>query len=197
MSLTKKQKQVYDFIVNYISENDYAPTQAEIKDYFGFKSLGSVQDYIKYLTSAGYLVNDSNAVRGLQPANTQETTIEIPLMGRVAAGAPIEAMEYNESISVPRSLVKNGQFFALIVEGQSMIDDGIFDGDTIIVKKQNQASNGQTVVAAIDNEATVKKYYQKKHPIELHSANHNMKPFIIQEESFEIKGVLVGLIRHY
>ncbi len=197
MSLTKKQKQVYDFIVNYISENDYAPTQAEIKDYFGFKSLGSVQDYIKYLTSAGYLVNDSNAVRGLQPANTQETTIEIPLMGRVAAGAPIEAMEYNESISVPRSLVKNGQFFALIVEGQSMIDDGIFDGDTIIVKKQNQASNGQTVVAAIDNEATVKKYYQKKHHIELHPANPSMKPFIIQEESFEIKGVLVGLIRHY
>lgn len=197
MSLTKKQKQVYDFIVGYIEENDFSPTQTEIKEHFGFKSLGSVQDYIRYLTNAGYLKNDPNAVRGLQPAESQENTVEIPLLGSVAAGYPIEVIENQETIPVPQNLIKSGNYFALNVEGQSMIDDGILDGDVIIVKKQNQAHNGETVVAAIDNEATVKRYYKKPHHVELHPANPSMSPFIIQEESFEIKGVLVGLIRQY
>ncbi len=197
MSLTKKQKQVYDFIVDYMDENNFAPTQMEIKEHFGFKSLGSVQDYIKYLTNAGYIKNDTNAVRGLQLTREQEPTIEIPLLGSVAAGCPIEAIEEHEYISVPKSLIRRGQYFALNVQGQSMIDDGILDGDVIIVKKQNHATNGETIVASIDNEATVKKYYNKKNYIELHPANPTMSPFIVREESFEIKGILVGLIRHY
>jgi repressor LexA len=197
MSLTKKQKQVFDFIVEYIEENSFSPTQMEIKEHFGFKSLGSVQDYIRYLTNAGYLKNDPNAVRGLQPSQQTEASVEIPLLGTVAAGHPIEMIEQQDFVSVPQSLIKRGQYYALQVEGQSMIGDGILEGDIIVVKKQNNANNGESVVAAVDQEATVKRYYKKSNCIELHPANPTMKPFIIREESFEIKGVLVGLIRQY
>ncbi|MBL7665116.1 MAG: transcriptional repressor LexA [Bacteriovoracaceae bacterium] len=197
MSLTKKQKQVYDYIVEYIAQNDYSPTQTEIKEHFGFKSLGSVQDYIYYLTQAGYLHNDSNAVRGLSTSEQKVPTMEIPLLGKVAAGLPIEAIEGQETVTVPQTFIKKGQHYALVVEGQSMIDDGILDGDIVVIKKQNMAQNGETVVASINQEATIKKYFKKPQHIELHPANKNMKPFIIREESFEIKGILVGLLRQY
>ncbi len=199
MSLTKKQKLVFDYICEYLDKNGYSPTQVEIQVHFGFKSLGSVQDYIKYLTNAGYLSSDSNAVRGLTPVRAEQLDnhTEIPLLGDVAAGIPIEAMENPENISVPNSMIGSGVHFALNVCGNSMIEDGILDGDVIVVKQQTSASNGQTVVAVVDNEATVKRFYNKKSHVELHPANSTMKPFIIRDESFEIKGVLVGLLRVY
>ncbi len=202
MSLTKKQKQVYDYIVEYIEENDYSPTQMEIKEHFGFKSLGSVQDYIRYLKSANYIQNDTNSVRGLTPVtggltNSNDNVIDIPLHGKVAAGNPIEAMEGSENISVPAGMIGLGSHYALTISGESMIEDGILDGDVIVVKEQKNASNGDTVVAVIDNEATVKRYYKKKSIIELHPANSTMKPIIIENGDFQIKGVLVGLLRSY
>lgn len=201
MSLTKKQKQVYDYIVEYLDENGYSPTQMEIKEHFGFKSLGSVQDYIRYLKNADYIENDTNSVRGLTPVgygqNTGESSLEIPLHGKVAAGNPIEAMEGTENISVPASMVGKGSHYALTISGESMIEDGILDGDVIVVKEQKNASNGDTVVAVIENEATVKRYYKKKNAIELHPANSSMKPIIIENGDFQIKGVLVGLLRSY
>lgn len=202
MSLTKKQKQVYDYIVEYIDENDYSPTQMEIKEHFGFKSLGSVQDYIRYLKNANYIQNDTNSVRGLTPVtsgsnNSNENVIDIPLHGKVAAGNPIEAIEGSEIIPVPAAMIGNGNHYALTISGESMIEDGILDGDVIVVKEQNNASNGDTVVAVIDNEATVKRYYKKKASIELHPANSTMKPIIVKSGDFQIKGVLVGLLRSY
>lgn len=202
MSLTKKQKQVYDYIVEYIVENDFSPTQMEIKDHFGFKSLGSVQDYIKYLKNSGYLENDSNSVRGLNPVNPNalgrsQEVIDIPLHGKVAAGNPIEAIEGSDTITVPSSMIGFGNHFALTVSGESMIEDGILDGDLIVIKEQNNAKNGDTVVAVIDNEATVKRYYKNSKNIELHPANSSMKPIIVSSGDFQIKGVLVGLIRAY
>jgi repressor LexA len=201
MSLTKKQKQVYDYIVEYIEQNGYSPTQMEIKEYFGFKSLGSVQDYIRYLKNANYIENDTNSVRGLTPVGSDqsnsEPSLEIPLHGKVAAGNPIEAIEGNESINVPASMIGRGSHYALTISGESMIEDGILDGDIIVVKKQQNASNGDTVVAVIDNEATVKRYYKKKNSIELHPANSTMKPITIENGDFQIKGVLVGLLRSY
>lgn len=198
MSLTKKQKQIYDYISDYINEFEFAPTQMEIKEHFGFKSLGSVQDYIKYLTKAGYLEKSDNSVRGLKPTSpNDEMVIDIPLLGSVAAGSPIEAIEGNEMISVPVAMVPKGECFALNVSGNSMIEDGILDGDVIIVKKSNSAFNGETVVALIDGEATVKRFYKKKEQIELHPANSTMKPIIITGGAFEIKGSLVGLFRSY
>lgn len=202
MSLTKKQKQVYDYIVEYLEENGYSPTQMEIKEHFGFKSLGSVQDYIRYLKNANYIQNDTNSVRGLTPVTGGKTSeaeniIDIPLHGKVAAGNPIEAVEGTESISVPAAMIGKGSHYALTISGESMIEDGILDGDVIVVKEQKNASNGDTVVAVIDNEATVKRYYKKKSAIELHPANSTMKPIIVKNGDFQIKGVLVGLLRSY
>ena len=200
MSLTKKQKLVYDYICDYIDEFGYSPTQIEIKEHFQFKSLGSVQDYIRYLKNSGHLENDSNSVRGLKPKQEEkenQDTIDIPMHGMVAAGIPIEAIEGYDNISIPASMIGNGKHFALTVQGESMIEDGILDGDIIIVKEKNNASNGETIVATIDNEATVKRYYKKSNKIELHPANSSMSPIIVNDGDFHIKGILVGLYRSY
>ncbi|MDA8792531.1 transcriptional repressor LexA [Bacteriovoracaceae bacterium] len=203
MKITKKQKEVYDYIVDYINQNQVSPTQAEIREHFGFKSLGSVQDYIRYLKNAGLLTNDSNSVRGLTPISTanDSTLTTIPMLGRVAAGVPIERHLDNKFLEVPSNITRNFNCFALEVEGMSMIEDGIFEGDHIIVKEQSFANNGETVVATINQEATVKRFYKKqKDYYELHPANATMKPIIVKAQQlneFEIKGVVVGLIRQY
>lgn len=197
MALTKKQKEVLDYITEYVRENGYSPTQKEIQDHFGFKSLGSVQDYIKYLTNGGHLVNDSHSVRGLMPATVQQNTEDIPLLGSIAAGVPIEAIENTDTISVPTTMLGRGRHYALKVKGQSMIEEGILDGDVAIIRHVTQADNGQIVVAVIDNETTLKKYFKKAKQIELHPANSAMKPIIIKDRECEIRGLLVGLIRTY
>jgi repressor LexA len=197
MALTKKQKEVLDFITEYVRENGYSPTQKEIQENFSFKSLGSVQDYIKYLTNGGYLVNDSHSVRGLMPATVQQNTEDIPLLGSIAAGVPIEAIENTETISVPSAMLGRGTHYALIVKGESMIEVGILSGDVAIIKHQTQAENGQIVVAVVDNETTLKKYFKKAKQIELHPANKTMKPIILKDKELEIRGLLVGLIRTY
>lgn len=201
MALTKKQKLVFDYISEYIDLNGYSPTQMEIKNYFGFKSLGSVQDYIHYLTNAGYLKNGSNTVRGLEPAHkvsSVATSLAIPLLGHVAAGAPIETFEQSETITVPQEMIKKGEFFALQIQGNSMIEDGIFDNDIVVIKKQNTANRGETIVATIDDCATIKKYQPNKNFIELMPANETLKPIkVLPHENFAIKGILVGLIRRY
>lgn len=202
MGLTRKQKQVYDYIVEYIDQYEVSPTQLEIKEHFGFKSLGSVQDYVRYLKNASYLESDSNSVRGLTPvkqnSNTNENSIEIPLHGKVAAGNPIEAFEGSESIAIPAYMVGRGTHFALTISGESMIEDGILDGDIVIVKQQAHANNGDTVVAILDNDhATIKRLYKKSSSIELHPANSTMKPIVVDQGDVQIKGILVGLYRSY
>lgn len=197
MALTRKQKEVLDYITEYVRENDYSPTQKEIQEFFGFKSLGSVQDYIKYLTSGGHLVNDSHSVRGLMPATVQQNTEEIPLLGSIAAGTPIEAIEDSEKISVPMHMLGKGQYYALKVKGESMIDDGILSGDIAIIKHQTQADNGQIVVAVVDNETTLKHFFKSAKQIELHPANKTMQPIIVKDKDCEIRGIMVGLLRTY
>jgi SOS regulatory protein LexA len=197
MALTKKQKEVLDYITEYVRENGYSPTQKEIQQHFGLKSLGSVQDYIKYLTNGGYLVNDQHSVRGLMPAKVQQNTEEIPLLGSIAAGVPIEAIEHSDMISVPTHMLGRGQYYALKVKGESMIEDGILNGDVAIIKHQTQADNGQIVVAVVENETTLKHYFKKNKQIELHPANQSMKPIIIKDKECEIRGIMVGLIRTY
>lgn len=213
MALTKKQKEIYDYICSYFDKNGVAPTQKEIKEHFSFKSFGSVQRYIKYLKDEGLLETDWNARRGLKPQTKKEQSTnnvssansfeenEIALLGDVAAGIPIEAIENpTNTISVPPGLInKSGKHFALNVCGDSMIDDGILDGDIIICRYQQTANQGQTVVALVDGEATVKRFYKTKNIIELHPANKTMKPFRIdpKEQEVSLAGVLVGLIRSY
>lgn len=197
MALTRKQKEVLDYITEYVRENDYSPTQKEIQENFGFKSLGSVQDYIKYLTNGGYLMNDSHSVRGLMPSTVQQNTEEIPLLGSIAAGTPIEAIENSDKISVPMHMLGKGQYYALKVKGESMIDDGILSGDVAIIRHVTSAENGQIVVAVVDNETTLKHYFKKAKQVELHPANKTMKPIIIKDKECEIRGVMVGLLRTY
>jgi SOS regulatory protein LexA len=197
MALTRKQKDVLDFITEYVRENGYSPTQKEIQENFGFKSLGSVQDYIKYLTSGGYLNNDSHSVRGLMPSTVQQNSEEIPLLGSIAAGTPIEAIEHSDMISVPVHMLGRGQHYALKVKGESMIEEGILSGDVAIIKHATQAENGQIVVAVVDNETTLKRFFKKAKQIELHPANKMMKPIIIKDKECEIRGLMVGLIRTY
>ena len=197
MALTKKQKEVLDFITEYVRENTYSPTQKEIQENFGFKSLGSVQDYIKYLTNGGYLLNDSHSVRGLMPSTVQQNTEEIPLLGSVAAGTPIEAIENSDMIAVPVHMLGRGQYYALKVKGESMIEEGILNGDVAIIKHVTSAENGQIVVAVLENETTLKRYFKRSKQIELHPANKTMKPIIIKDKECEIRGLLVGLIRTY
>lgn len=123
---------------------------------------------------------------------------EIPMSGIVAAGSPIEPVQQSEFIDVPASMLRGGKTFALRVKGESMKEDGILPGDLILVRKQETASNGQTVVALVNQEATIKTYFMKNSHIELHPANATMKPIIVKPtDDFHIEGILIGVIRHW
>lgn len=207
MALTKKQKEVYDYIAAYQEHHGHSPTQNEIKDHFGLKSLGSVQKYLQYLNKEGVLETQWNHRRGIEVKAPQNTDTDsdsehIPLLGLVAAGNPIEAIENpTNTIAVPRHFLKGGfRYFALTVKGESMIEAGILEGDVIICRSTKEARSGQIVVAVIDGEATVKTLsLQSKKRLELLPANKNFSPIVVDENvlDFKIVGTLVGLLRSY
>jgi len=195
--LTPKQKKVLEFIESYADRESYPPSQAEIARAFGFRSLGTVQHYIVQLEREGLLTKEWNARRGLRVLRSEKKGCELPLAGAVAAGKPIDAIENHDTIEVPPSMVGHGEHFVLKVQGDSMVDDGILDGDYVVVRKQSLAENSQIVVALINNEATVKRFYRKGRRIVLQPANPAMSPILVDnEECFKIEGVVVGVIRH-
>ncbi len=202
-NLTPKQKMILDFILKSTETNGYSPSQQEIAKHFGFNSLGTVQNYLVRLQRQGVLSKTWNGKRTLQALGPppDDKSLELPLLGKVAAGRPIEAITVGETIEIPPMMRETGSdMFALKVQGQSMIDDGILDGDYVVIRKQSTAVNGQTVVAMLNSEATIKRFYKKKEKIELHPANSQMKPIIVSEDAraqFRIEGVLVGVIRQY
>ena len=196
--LTPKQKQVFDFIARHIETRGFAPSQQEIAQTFGFRSLGTVQNYLVRLEREGLLSRDWNGRRSLRLTANVEPGLKLPLAGTVAAGKPIEAIETSDAIEVPPAMVGAGEHFVLRVAGDSMIEDGILDGDYVVVRKQANADSGQTVVALLDNEATVKRLQRHGRTMELHPANPAMQPIVIDpNEPFRIEGVVVGVIRHY
>jgi len=201
MSLTKNQKQVLDYIESYLGECGYSPTQKEIKGHFGLKSYGSVQRYLKYLKEGGYLETDWNRRRGIKPVIQEQLNVEIPLVGEIAAGDPLMAIENTQDkIEVPISFVPgNHCYFALKIRGESMIEEGIFEDDIVIIKQQNEARPGQIIAAIIDGEATLKKYYPKNNLVELVPANKNFETIKVNphEKNFGLAGILVGLLRSY
>jgi len=157
--LTKKQKKVLDFINEYTRKNGIAPTIEEIKKQFGLKAVSTVHAHIKSLAKKGFLTKTDNTSRGIQSTSV-DTVAEIPVIGIISAGQPIEPIEYlQDTVSFPSNLLdKNQEYYALRVSGNSMQDEGIYDGDTVVLKKQSSAENGQTVVAIIDDGlATLKK----------------------------------------
>jgi len=198
MQLTKQQTRVYSYLETYLRRKGRPPSYQEIQDYFGFRSLNSVVKHLKQLERKGYLESPwGNQKRAFRLLPLRTTAATIPFLGRVAAGAPIEAVDIPEAVEVPESLLAGGNNFALQVQGESMIDEGIRDGDVLIIRKQDHADNGQTVVAQIEGEATIKKFYQREGRVELRPANEELKPLVVSAEKVEIIGVVVGLVRHY
>jgi len=200
MKLTDKQQAVLFYISNYIDEWRRPPSFTEICEHFGFKSYNTVTTYLKILEKKGYihLPSRKNQKRGIQVVSPVEVKrFELPLLGLVAAGKPIEAVETPEAKEIPPSMLGEGDHFVLRVQGDSMRDDGILDGDFVVVRKGPTAENGQTVVAMINNEVTIKKYFRTGSYIKLQPANPNVKPIIVEHGSFVIEGRVVGVIRRY
>src|SRR3989338_2971871 len=194
--LTKRQKQALDFIKKYIGQHDYAPSLEEIKKHLRLSSVSTAHFHVKSLQSMGYLQKEKNQPRALAPKKNLQS-IEISILGTIAAGQPIEAIEVpDETIVLSRNEVNRfGKYYALRVAGNSMIDEGIFDGDIVVIKKQETADNGQTVVAIIDeNEATLKKIYREKNQFRLQPANPGLFP--IYRKEVELRGVVVKIIRN-
>jgi repressor LexA len=198
MTLTPKQQRVLSFIETYTQAKGYAPSQSEIAKRFRFASLGTVQNYLKALEAKGYLARQKYLSRSLRLAEWGSQSVTLPLAGKVAAGRPIEAVEQHKTVDVPPALLRGGDNFALQVQGDSMIEEGIHDGDLVIVRKQDNADNGQIVIAMLDGEATVKRLYLRKDRIELRPANVTMRSIFVRHgQGFQILGIVVGLIRKY
>jgi len=200
MKLTEKQKAFLGYISRYLDDWGRSPSFEEICSHFGFTSYNTVTTYLKALEQKGYirLPNKKNQKRAIEVISPVETRrLEFPLLGRVAAGKPIEAVEEAGVIEVPPSMTGQGDHFVLQVRGDSMKEDGILGGDFIVVRKQPTAENGQTVVALINNEATVKKYYKQKNYVELRPSHADMESILIKEGDLRIAGRVVGVMRHY
>lgn len=196
-TLTKRQKEVFDFIKYYIQDNGISPTINEIKKKFKLNALSTAHQHIETLVNKGYLKKGDNFSRGIEIKGNGKKIIEIPIVGKIAAGQPIEAIETaEETITIASDTIRDPKgHYALRVVGDSMIDEGIYDGDIVVIKKQSSAENGQTVVAIIDdNEATLKKIYREKGKFRLQPANQNMLPFFRKE--VEIRGVVVQIVRN-
>lgn len=203
MPVTPRQRQVYEFISRHIEVHRLPPTIAEIGRQFKMSSSASVHGILSALEREGLIRRIPNVSRGIElleneNANGNDDT-EVPLLGLVAAGQPIEAILSHETVAAPRNMIGRGRMFALRVRGDSMIDENIQDNDIILVSSQQTAENGQVVVALIDgNYATVKKFYREAEFIRLEPANPQFKPiFIKTPERIQIQGVVRGLIRNY
>jgi repressor LexA len=198
MRLTAAQERVYRFVKDYIEQHGRSPSYEEIRSNLGFRSLNAVSKHLKQLELRGYLQSPwQNRKRALDLLPLRTGVATISFLGTVAAGIPIEAIEVPESIEVPENFLGRGNNFALRVRGNSMIDDGIRDGDILIISRQPHAGNGQTVVALVHGEATVKKFYLHGDEVELRPANSQMEPIHAPARDVEIVGTVVGLLRHY
>ena len=200
MPITARQRKVLDYIRHYFEIHQEAPTMVEIGKEFGMTSSASVHNVVSILQREGLIRRIPNVSRGIELVNESgEEVYEIPLLGVVAAGSPIEAILNYETVCIPRDMMKLGRMFALRVRGDSMIDEQIREDDFIILQSQPTAENGQTVVALIDqSEATVKRFYGGRNQVRLEAANPRYKPIIIRPpERVQIQGVVLGVIRKY
>ena len=200
LTLTPRQKEIADFIRRYRSKNGVSPTQREICEEFGYSSFGTLQKHIRLLLDKGVLVRDWNKRRSLALAEEDRPVgaVEIPLAGRIAAGQPIEVEPEGESVAVPEALTRKGQNYVLRVNGHSMVDDGIHDGDYVVVNRREKAANGEMVAALVNGEATLKRFYNEGDGrIRLQPANDRMAPIYAPEGDVKVQGVVVGLMRKY
>lgn len=198
--LTERQRDVLDFIKDRIETSGVAPTLQEISDVFHYSSTASAQKHVNLLVKKGCLVREKHQKRGLALPREVEPldSTTLRLLGAVAAGSPIDVFADEEEVMVPPDLVGSGENFALRVRGVSMIDEGIHDGDLVIVRRREEARDGETVVALVDGEATLKQFFCRSDGmILLRPANETVAPVIVPASSVRIQGVVVGLVRKY
>ncbi len=199
-NLTKRQRQILDFINDFSNRHKYSPSYREIGEHFNLNSPATIHAHIKSLIEKRFLKNSFNKSRSVEIIENDiniAQAIELPLIGLITAGEPIEAIEEKEKISVPNELVSDkANSYVLKVRGESMIDEGILDGDMVIVERNSSPANGDIVVALLDNAyATLKKFFKEKDRIRLQPANSNMKPIYVHDPL--IQGVVKGLIRKF
>ncbi len=202
MALTKKQKQILDYLQEFLAENGYSPSFEEIAERFGYSSLATVHEHLENLRGKGYIRKSYNASRSIElvPTGMRVAAVELPLLGKVAAGMPIEAIEEQETIAVPEDFLgRGGENYVLRVAGDSMIEEQIRDGDYIIVNSRSTANNGEMVVALVGGEAaTVKKFYREPDGrIRLQPANMAMSPQYYRPHQVRVQGIVIGVIRRY
>jgi repressor LexA len=206
MAITRRQRQVYDFISEFVQKNGYSPSFEEIGEGLELSSLATVHKHISNLEKKGLLTRDYNRSRSidllppkgrLKQAMSVNTTMVLPLMGRIAAGQPIEAVQNNETISLA-DFVRSKEVFVLEVRGDSMQDEAILNGDYVMVEKSRTAHNGDIVVALVEGtDATLKRFYREGENIRLQPSNVNMKPIIVPAASVEVQGKVIGVLRKY
>ena len=205
ITLTERQKEIVDFIRDYRGRRGISPTQREICEAFGYSSFGTLQKHIRLLLEKGVLARDWNKRRSLlvaddagMPAQAAAGSVSVPLYGAIAAGSPIEVSAEAESVTVPDVLTKKGDNYVLRVKGTSMVDEGIHDGDFVVVHRRETAQNGEMVAALVNGEATLKRFYRETDGrIRLQPANERMSPIYARAEDVKVQGVVVGLMRRY
>ena len=203
--LTERQKQILDFVCDFVSVRGVAPTHLEIRRRFGYRSYGTVHKHLKLLRQKGYLRGGWNQKRGLELTektlrSRRPAPSAVPFHGRIAAGQPIEAVAGVDDLAVPEHLLSGGgagRHYVLQVEGDSMVDDGICDGDLVVVAQREEAHPGEMIVALVGDEATLKRYYPEGDTVRLQPANREMEPIHVRADQLRIQGVVVGLMRRY
>ena len=205
MALTKRQRQIYDFISQFVEAQGYSPSLEEIAAAFGLSSVATVHKHVKHLVDKGYLRKAWNRSRSVEPVPAEEPveSVHLPILGTVAAGSPIEAIEPEaglaELLAVPAEMAPGSKdHYVLRVRGDSMIEDQICDGDLVVIEGKQEARNGETVVALVDGtEATLKRFYRTGDQVKLVPANQTMAPMEFHASQIEIRGVVRGLMRHF
>lgn len=202
MALTRRQKEILDFIEGFLDDRGYSPSFEEIAGFFQYRSLATVHEHLSNLQAKGYIRKNYNESRSIELARTEMrlAAVDLPLLGTVAAGQPIEAIEHKEAISVPEDMVSGPvAHYVLRVRGDSMIEEQIRDGDYVIVRARDTANNGEMVIALVDGEcATVKKFYAEPDgSVRLQPANPDLDPMYYAAERVIVQGIVVGVIRKY
>ncbi len=197
--VTKRQKEMLDYLQAFIAEHGYAPTLDEIGRHFSLASLATVHKHLGNLERKGFIRRLRHQSRALEVTPEERVrAVSVPLLGRVAAGTPIEPVETRETVTFPEDFLPRGETFALRVQGDSMVGEGILDGDLVVVAARNQAENGATVVALVKGEATVKKFRRLVGGrVRLEPANERLPPIVARAKDVEIRGVVVALLRRY
>ncbi len=198
--LTKRQREILDYLSDFIDQHGYAPSLEEIGRRFGLSSLATVHKHLTNLQDKGFIRRAWNRSRSVElvPTRMGGRALDLPLLGYVAAGAPIEAVVSNETVTVPEDLVGTRDTYALRVRGNSMIDEQIRDGDLVVVEDRQTAQNGEMVIALLEGaEVTLKKFYRENGHIRLQPANEAIAPLIVAADAVQVQGVVVGVMRRY